>query len=73
LVLKAVDAALPEVPAANTMEFVSRDASAETFVTKIRVAVRRADALGLIAESFLQHGIESLSGGGGRHQIIVSR
>jgi hypothetical protein len=31
---------------------------------------RRADALGRIAESFLQHGAEALSGGD-RHQIVV--
>jgi len=70
LLLKAIDAALPEVPASDPMEFESNDVSAETSVAKIPIATRRADALGLIAESFLQHRIESLSGGD-RHQLIV--
>jgi len=52
------------------MEFESNDVSAETSVAKTPLAVRRADALNLIAENFLQHGIESLSGSD-RQQIIV--
>ena len=70
LFLKAPGAALPEVPKAESAKFESHGVSAETSVPRVTIAVRRADALGQIAERFLQHGIESLSGGD-RHQIVV--
>jgi 5-methylcytosine-specific restriction endonuclease McrA len=61
--------------------FHMRDVSAETpdssspmtfesFNDRPSPAVRRADALGLLAESFLKHGPGALSGGE-RHQIVV--
>ena len=56
-VLKALDAA-------------ANDVSAETSEERPSLGVRRADALGQIAESFLQHGSEAMSGGD-RHQIVV--
>jgi hypothetical protein len=56
-VLKALDAA-------------ANDVSAETSEERPSLGVRRADALGQIAESFLQHGAEAMSGGD-RHQIVV--
>jgi hypothetical protein len=75
LVLKALDAAVND-PAV-------RDVSAETSTPQPRWGLiskpsddrpswgaRRADALGRIAESFLQHGAEDLSSGD-RHQIVV--
>ena len=60
LVLKALDAAVKSMS----------DVSAETSSKRPRLSVRRADALGRIAESFLAHGEESLAGGD-RHQIVV--
>jgi hypothetical protein len=69
LVLKALNAAAKEAPkpARGT-----EDVAAETPLDKLRPPSheRRADALGLIAESFLKHGAEALNGGE-RHQIIV--
>src|SRR3569833_1629653 len=75
LVIKALDTAMND-PAV-------RDVSAETAFQKPTCGViledpverpswgaRRADALGRIAESFLQHGAEALSGGD-RQQIVV--
>ena len=57
LFLKAVDAALPELP------YVPAETSPP-------LSARRADAAGLIAESFLAHGPEALKGGE-RQQIVV--
>ena len=65
LVVKALDAAL-NVPAANDSP-VNATANGDERPSWGR---RRADALGRIAESFLQRGSESLSSGD-RHQIIV--
>ncbi|NJD31272.1 MAG: DUF222 domain-containing protein [Gammaproteobacteria bacterium] len=49
----------------------SCDVSAETSPqVKCSFAARRADALGLLAESFLKHGAEALNGGE-RHHIVV--
>jgi hypothetical protein len=56
-VLKALDAAI-------------NDFSAETSEERPSLGVRRADALGRIAESFLQHGAEAM-GGADRHQIVI--
>jgi hypothetical protein len=56
-VLKALDAAV-------------NDVSAETSEERLSLGVRRADALGQIAESFLQHGAEAMSGAD-RHQIVI--
>lgn len=65
LFLKAIDAALPEVePVADCED--SLHVSAETS----SLSMRRADAVAVIAESFLAHGAESLSGGE-RNQVIV--
>lgn len=58
LFLKAIDAAVSEMQA---------DVSAETSPP---LSARRADAAGILAESFLAHGPESLKGGE-RQQIIV--
>lgn len=80
LVIKALDAAVNDAEAANPM---ARDVSAETLAQQIALCMkreksderpswgaRRADALGRIAESFLQHGSEALNGGD-RQQIVV--
>ncbi|HEX7374989.1 MAG TPA: DUF222 domain-containing protein, partial [Steroidobacteraceae bacterium] len=79
LVLKALEAALPELPLPR------EDCDASLHVPcgtseyrvvqpslgpKIPKTAQRADALTLIAESFLAHGAESLSGGD-RLQIVV--
>jgi hypothetical protein len=57
LFLRAIDAAMPEL----------QDVSAETSPTP---SARRADAAGVLAESFLAHGPEALKGGE-RQQIIL--
>jgi hypothetical protein len=62
LLLKALDAAV-EVMAAG-------DVSAETSEERPKPSARRADALAVIAESYLKHGAEALNGGD-RHQIVV--
>jgi hypothetical protein len=41
-----------------------------SFAPKIPPTAQRADALALVAESFLKHGAEALSGGE-RHQIVI--
>ena len=80
LVVKALDAAVND-PAVN--DAAARDVSAETSAKpaawgliakasdeKPSWGARRADALGRIAESFLQHGAEALNPGD-RQQIVV--
>jgi hypothetical protein len=75
LVIKALDAAVND----STVSDVSAETGAKQTACGMVVTVseerpswgaRRADALGRIAESFLQHGAEALSGGD-RHQIVV--
>ena len=71
LVLKALDAALAgmpfeaEDPAAEVM-----DVSAETPTVKLPPSVRRADALGVMAESFVVNGPGVMTGGD-KHQIVI--
>ena len=71
VVLKALEAAVNEVPseAADPAARVVH-VSAETRIDKVPTSVRRADALALMAESFLTHGPAALSGGD-KHQIVV--
>jgi len=69
LFLKALDAAMPEVPEPESPEVPQHHVPAGT-PQRPPTASRRADALGVIAESFLKHGIEALNGGE-RHQIVV--
>jgi hypothetical protein len=61
LVIKALDAA---------MEESSSHVPAGTSAARPTRVAQRADALGVLAESFLKHGGEALTGGE-RHQIIV--
>jgi hypothetical protein len=96
LLLRALEAALPELPVPREDCEGAFDVSAETAVSrqqptsvsdwslsaskvqtlqrgaapKIPPTARRADALAVVAESFLRHGAEALSGGE-RHQIVV--
>jgi hypothetical protein len=97
LLLKALEAAMPELPLPPEVCESQFDVSAETSVLherstsevndasksprdpptlqrghapKIPPTARRADALALIAESFMQHGAGALSGGD-RFQIVV--
>ncbi|HQR48390.1 MAG TPA: DUF222 domain-containing protein [Steroidobacteraceae bacterium] len=84
LVLNALEEAMRGLPLAEHCEDrvhvsaeTSRDdidlygVSAETFSEdRPTPAARRADALGVLAESFLKHGPEALNGGE-RHQIVV--
>ena len=78
LLLKALDVALQDVPWASPTvdpDDAPSDVPAGTppgkyLLPKESIAARRADALGLIAESFVQHGVEALRGGD-KHQIVV--
>ncbi len=77
LFLKALDAAVKEhdeFMAGNLTVDVSaetqRNAVSKPSETKPNIRVRRADALGLMAESFLTHGADEMNGGD-RNQIIV--
>ena len=65
LFLKAIEAALPEIPLPDDCKD-SLHVSAETSTP----AMRRADALVVMAESFLQHGAAAMKGGD-RHQVVV--
>lgn len=71
LVLKALDAAInesptPDVPAGTHFGSVPVDDP----VDRPSRAAQRADALGLLAESFFQHGAEAMHGGD-RHQVVI--
>lgn len=74
LVIQALDAAMTD-PAVSEV-FAEPPAEATACSTVVRASqraswgARRADALGRIAESFLKHGAQALSGGE-RHQIVV--
>ncbi len=77
LVLKALEAAKSELPLPPEDCEVSFDVPAGTSGTfqrslapKIPPTAQRADALALVAESFLKHGAEALTGGE-RHQIVI--
>ncbi|MBB6093651.1 hypothetical protein HNQ60_002532 [Povalibacter uvarum] len=77
LVLKALEAALGEIPIeADDPAAEPVDVSAETercAVTpafRLSPSVRRADALALVAESFIANGPAALTGGD-KHQIVV--
>lgn len=79
LVLKALDAALAEVPfeaedpAAEAIEVFPRDSlsvTAETPAVKLAPSARRADALGIMAESFIVNGPAAMTGGD-KHQIVI--
>jgi hypothetical protein len=60
--VKALELALKELPAA--------DVPAGTSTERVPFSARRADALALVAESFLAHGAIEAAGGD-RHQIVV--
>jgi hypothetical protein len=60
-VMKALDVAIEDVP---------RDVPAGTSKEPVRFSARRADALALMAESFLAHGAIEAAGAE-RHQIVV--
>ena len=72
--LKALEAAIADAPLPEHFQGTLND-SAESSSTYIAEdppspSMRRADALALLAESFLQHGAQAMSGGD-RHQIVV--
>jgi len=78
LVLKALDVAMenleprfvrPEVEWANRAESHT-EVSAETPSVKLTPGMARADALAVMAESFLAHGAEAMSGGD-KHQVVI--
>ena len=72
LVLKALDAAIPETssperpdPRTCTDGYIPSDS-----IDRPSYSHKRADALAVIFESFLAHGAEAMSGGE-RHQVVV--
>jgi hypothetical protein len=70
IVLKALDAAVKEIPVTSSeSEETLPGVSAET-PPGPPARTKRADALALMAESFLKHGAEHLSGGD-RNQIVI--
>jgi hypothetical protein len=75
LLIKALDAAVEDPPVREVSAGTSVEPAACGLIVtaaedKPSWGARRADALGRIAESFLQHGAEVLSGGD-RQQIVV--
>ena len=64
-ILKALELAVEELPVDPP-----KDVPAGTFVERVPFSVRRADALALVAESFLAHGALEVRGTD-RHQIVV--
>jgi hypothetical protein len=81
LLLRALEAALPELPLpredCEVRLHVSAATSNGTIQTlqrgsapRIPPTARRADALAVVAESFLKHGAEALNGGE-RYQVVV--
>jgi hypothetical protein len=78
LLLKALETALPDVPLPSDDYQAPLHVSAETSASPTLAmtgdapsrAARRADALVVLAESFLQHGAAALNGGD-RQQIVV--
>jgi hypothetical protein len=81
LLLRALEAALPELPLPREDCEAARDVSSATSngtiqtlqrgsAPKIPPTARRADALAVVAESFLKHGAEALNGGE-RYQVVV--
>jgi Domain of unknown function (DUF222)/HNH endonuclease len=71
VVLKALEAAMDDMPierddpTASVVPF-----NAESSAVRVPASVRRADALALVMESFVAHGLAALSGGD-KHQIVV--
>jgi hypothetical protein len=84
LVLRALEAAMPalplppedcevrfDVPAGTSVQVPAATSTLQRgHAPAIPPTARRADALALVAESFLKHGAEALSGGE-RHQIVL--
>ena len=73
LFLKAIEAALPEIPLPDDCKdslHVSGETPATCTGGTTTAAARRADALVVLAESFLQHGAAAMKGGD-RQQIVV--
>jgi hypothetical protein len=62
-VVKAIELALEEIP-------IAKDVPAGTSAERMPFSARRADALALVAESFLVHGAMEAPGAD-RHQIVV--
>ena len=72
LFIKALDAAVKEndqLTSGNLTVGVSAETSGPPEV-RPNIRVRRADALGLMAESFLKHGAEEMNGGD-RNQVVI--
>lgn len=70
LVLKALEAAVEESPTPKPAQEMHFDhVPPDDPINRPSRSVQRADALGLLAESFIQHGAEAMRGD--RHQVIV--
>jgi hypothetical protein len=64
MLVKALHVALEELP------LTEEDTPAGAPTVKLPTRTRRADAIGVIAESFMSHGSKAMSGGD-RHQIVL--
>ena len=71
-VLKALEAALEQSPTPNVpvVPQFGMDLPDRSPIDEPSRAAQRADALGLIAESFLEQGVTAMNGGD-RHQIVI--
>ena len=67
IVISALEAAMGDYPLPALGNGVSAETSAED---RPSTAARRADALGVLAESFLKHGREALNGGERNHIVV---
>ncbi len=70
LLIKALNAAVEALPAEGESEVQRINSAANVPEARSDIRKRRADALALMAESFLEHGAEEMNGGD-RHQVVV--
>jgi hypothetical protein len=70
LLVKALDAAVEDISTPHVPAGTSVNQPCDSADERPSYAARRADALGVLAESFLKHGGEALNGGE-RQQIVV--
>ncbi len=70
LLIKALNAAVEELPVEDSPQPEPAKSTINLPQAKPDIRQRRADALALIAESFMKHGVEEMNGGD-RNQIVV--
>ena len=70
LFLKSIDAALADIPLPDVSAETSAESSEPSLAERHGLSTRRADALAVLAESFLKHGAAALSGGERYHVVV---